>query len=77
MWVSSLRPSRNVGVFIAPQYPLEDICNTITAVVRQNPGVFKASSWLPALLERDFSLALYALAQLYVRQILAVPVQLG
>jgi hypothetical protein len=49
------------------QYPLEDIRNTITDLVRQNPGLFGASTWLPAYMERDFGLAFYALAYLYVR----------
>jgi hypothetical protein len=49
------------------QYPLEDVRNTVTAVVRQNPGVFGASAWLPAFMARDFGLAFYALAHLYVR----------
>ncbi len=49
------------------QYPLEDVRDTITAVVRQNPGVFAAGTWLPAFMARDFGLAFYALAHLYVR----------
>ena len=49
------------------QYPFEDVRNTVTAVVRRNPGVFKASSWLPEFLARDFGLAFYALAHLYER----------
>jgi hypothetical protein len=49
------------------QYPLEDVRDTITTVVQQNPGVFKASSWLPGFMARDFGLAFYALAHLYER----------
>jgi hypothetical protein len=49
------------------QYPLEDVRNTITAVVRDNPGVLKASTWLPDFMARDFGLAFFALAHLYVR----------
>jgi hypothetical protein len=49
------------------QYPLEDVRNTVTAVVQQNPGVFGVSTWLPAFMARDFGLAFYALAHLYER----------
>ncbi len=49
------------------QYPLEDVRNTVAAVVQQNPDVFTASSWLPEFLARDFGLAFYALAHLYER----------
>jgi hypothetical protein len=49
------------------QYPLEDVRTTVTAVLQQNPGVFKASTWLPGFLARDFGLAFYALAHLYER----------
>ena len=49
------------------QYPLEDVRNTVTAVLQQNPGVFKASTWLPDFMARDFGLAFYALAHLYER----------
>ena len=49
------------------QYPLEDVRNTITAVVQQNPGVFRASTWLPDFMARDFGLAFFALAHSYVR----------
>ncbi len=49
------------------QYPLEDVRNTITAVLQQNPGVFGVSTWLPDFMARDFGLAFYALAHLYVR----------
>jgi hypothetical protein len=49
------------------QYPLEEVRNTITTVVQQNPGVFRASSWLPGFMARDFGLAFYALAHLYER----------
>jgi hypothetical protein len=49
------------------QYPLEDVRNTITTVVQQDPGVFRASSWLPGFMARDFGLAFYALAHLYER----------
>jgi hypothetical protein len=49
------------------QYPLEDVRDAITAVVQGNPGVFRASTWLPGFMARDFGLAFYALAHLYVR----------
>jgi hypothetical protein len=49
------------------QYPLEDVRNTITTVVQQDPGVFRASSWLPGFMARDFGLTFYALAHLYER----------
>jgi hypothetical protein len=49
------------------QCSLEDVRNTVTAALQQNPGVFTASTWLPDFMARDFGLAFYALAHLYER----------
>ncbi len=49
------------------QYPLEEVRDTIRAHVRQNPGVFGASTWLPDFMSSDFGLAFYALAHSYER----------